>query len=161
QDIIDTGTVIQLRAALARIDEELARLGDGLAVLARTHRATPVAARTWMQQALPTTFGVQVAGWLDAVVRDRRRLAETRSRALVLQFGGAVGTLAALETRGLEVAAALGRELDLPVPDVPWHAHRDRLGEVAAALGLCAGTLGKIGRDVGLAARTEVGKLAE
>jgi len=161
QDAIDTGLVLQLRPALERIDGELRRLADALARLAAEHRATPMVARTWMQQALPTTFGLKAAGWLDAVTRARERLGEVRRRALVLQFGGAVGTLAALGSRGSDVAAALASELQLRLPDVPWHAHRDRIAEIGGALGLGTGTLGKIARDVALCAQTEIGELAE
>jgi len=161
QDAMDTSFVLQLREALQHIEPELERLADALALLADKHRATPVAGRTWMQQALPTTFGLKAAGWLDAVTRHRVRLAEARRRALVVQFGGAVGTLAALGDKGMDVAAALGEELHLGVPDLPWHAHRDRMGEVATTLGLLTGTLGKIARDISLHTQTEVGELFE
>jgi 3-carboxy-cis,cis-muconate cycloisomerase len=161
QDAIDTGCVLQLRQALKLIRTDLDRLADGLAGLAKKHRSTIVVGRTWMQQALPTTFGAKVAGWLDAVDRHRERLRETERRVLVLQFGGAVGTLAALGTRGSEVAKILEEELGLGLPNVPWHSHRDRFVEVAAALGLCVGTLGKIARDISLHAQTEVAEVFE
>lgn len=161
QDTIDTGAVLQLREALVVIENELARLSGTLATLAEEHRATPMVARTWMQQALPTTFGFVVAGWLDAILRHRHRLVEIRPRVLALQFGGAVGTLAALAGRGPEVARALAEELQLALPLAPWHAHRDRVAEVAAFLGLVAGTLGKIARDVSLCTQTEVAELFE
>lgn len=161
QDAIDTGRVLQLRQALTLISTELDLLAAVLGEMAQKHRATLVAARTWMQQALPTTFGLQVAGWLDAIDRHRARLAETRERCLVLQFGGAVGTMAALGARGLDVATALAKELQLPLPELPWHSHRDRMGEIAATLGLCTGTLGKIARDISLHMQTEVGEIFE
>jgi 3-carboxy-cis,cis-muconate cycloisomerase len=161
QDAIDTAVVLQLRRVLEVIDQDLARLTSTLASLAEKHRATPVAARTWMQQALPTTFGFIVAGWLDAILRHRSRLADLRSRNLTLQFGGAVGTLAALAGRGPSVAKALAAELRLPLAPIPWHTHRDRIVEIAAALGLCTGTLGKIARDISLHAQTEIAELAE
>ena len=161
QDAIDTGFILQLRSALDLFGAELDRLSGSLAILAESHRATPVAARTWMQQALPTTFGLIAAGWLDAVMRHRQRLGETQERAIVLQFGGAVGTIAALGDRGLEVANALGKELNLRVPEVSWHSHRDRVAEVASTLGLCTGTLGKIARDISLHAQTEVAEIFE
>jgi 3-carboxy-cis,cis-muconate cycloisomerase len=161
QDVIDTGFVLQLRRALDIVASDLDRLGDALADLASQHRSTLMVARTWMQQALPTTFGFSVAGWLDAVSRARERLCEAAQRALVLQFGGAVGTLAALGSKGQEVARNLGAELRLPLPNMPWHAHRDRMAELAAALGICAGTLGKIARDIALHAQTEVAEVFE
>jgi 3-carboxy-cis,cis-muconate cycloisomerase len=161
QDAIDTGFALQLRGALGRIEAELETLSGVLAELARKHRATAVAGRTLMQQALPTTFGFKAAGWLDAVNRHRERLRDAGRRALVVQFGGAVGTLAALGSSGLDVAKALGEELHLAVPDVPWHVHRDRWVEVAATLGLCTGTLGKIARDIALHMQTEVAEVFE
>jgi 3-carboxy-cis,cis-muconate cycloisomerase len=161
QDTIDTGLVLQLRAALGRIEAELDRLAQALASLADQHRGTPIAGRTWMQHAVPTSFGLKAAGWLDAVLRDQARCGELDARALVLQLGGAVGTLAALGDRGADVAAALAEELKLPLPDLAWHAHRDRVAEVATTLGLCAGTLGKIARDIALHTQTEVAELHE
>ena len=161
QDAIDTGCILQVRGAFDLIDEDLARLTGTLVTLAETHRATPVVARTWMQQALPTTFGFIVAGWLDAVSRHRKRLAEIKPRVLALQFGGAVGTLAALGGRGPQVTKVLADELRLSLPCVPWHTHRDRIAEIATTLGLCTGTLGKIARDISLHAQTEIAELAE
>jgi 3-carboxy-cis,cis-muconate cycloisomerase len=161
QDAVDTGCVLQLRHALQLVASDLDRLAEGLAALATKHRSTMVVGRTWMQQALPTTFGVKVAAWLDAVNRHRDRLGATERRVLVLQFGGAVGTLAALGARGSEVAKILAEELRLGLPDVPWHSHRDRLAEVATTLGLCVGTLGKIARDISLHSQTEVGEVSE
>ncbi len=161
QDALDTGFLLQARGALFQIHGELERLSAALAKLARKHAGTPVAARTWMQQALPTSFGLIAAGWLDAVDRNAARMVEVRHRTLVLQFGGAVGTLAALGGRGLDVARALGAELQLPVPDLPWHAHRDRMAELATSLALLAGTLGKIARDISLHMQTEVAEVFE
>jgi 3-carboxy-cis,cis-muconate cycloisomerase len=161
QDAMDTGVMLQLRRTLELVEQDLARLAGTLASLADKYRATPIAARTWMQQALPTTFGFIVAGWLDAILRHRSRLSELRARNLALQFGGAVGTLAALSGHGQAVARALSEELQLPLPPIPWHTHRDRIVEIAAALGLCTGTLGKIARDISLHAQTEIAELAE
>jgi 3-carboxy-cis,cis-muconate cycloisomerase len=161
QDAIDTGRVLQLRQALNLISSELDLLATVLGDVAHKNRATLVAARTWMQQALPTTFGLQVAGWLDAIDRHRARLAETQERCLVLQFGGAVGTMAALGARGLDVATALSKEIQLPLPELPWHSHRDRMAEIATTLGLCTGTLGKIARDIALHMQTEIGEVFE
>ncbi len=161
QDVIDTGCVLQLRPALKTIAADLNRLIDALVEIATKHRSTIVVGRTWMQQALPTTFGLKAAGWLDAVNRHRGRLRETEQRVSVLQFGGAVGTLAALGVRGQMVARILAEELHLALPDTPWHSHRDRMVEVATTLGLCVGTLGKIARDISLHAQTEVAEVFE
>jgi 3-carboxy-cis,cis-muconate cycloisomerase len=161
QDAIDTGRVLQLRQALTLVSSELDLFAVALSELVHKNRTTLVAARTWMQQALPTTFGLKVAGWLDAIDRHRVRLSETEERCLVLQFGGAVGTAAALGARGLDVASNLAKELQLPLPEIPWHSHRDRMAEIATTLGLCCGTLGKIARDISLHTQTEVGEVFE
>jgi 3-carboxy-cis,cis-muconate cycloisomerase len=161
QDAIDTGRLLQLRQALTLISSELDLFAAALGELAHKNRTTLVAARTWMQQALPTTFGLKAAGWLDAIDRHRTRLAETQARCLVVQFGGAVGTMAALGAHGLDVATNLAKELQLPLPELPWHSHRDRMAEIATTLGLCCGTLGKIARDISLHTQTEVGEVFE
>jgi 3-carboxy-cis,cis-muconate cycloisomerase len=161
QDAIDTGRVLQLRQALTLISAELDLFATLLGELTHKNRAMLVVARTWMQQALPTTLGLKIAGWLDAIDRHRARFAETQDRCLFLQFGGAAGTLAALGARGLDLAAALSKELQLPLPELPWHSHRDRMAEIATTLGLCTGTLGKIARDISLHMQTEVAELFE
>jgi 3-carboxy-cis,cis-muconate cycloisomerase len=161
QDAMDTGLVLQLRSALELLDAGLTNLSDALARLAGQHKRTPVAGRTWMQQAVPVTFGLKAAGWLSTIERHRQRVNELRPRALAMQFGGAAGTLASLGNRGLDVAAELARELKLSLPDIPWHAQRDRVAEVATTLGLLVGSLGKIGRDISLAMQTEIGEAFE
>src|SRR5215831_6059322 len=161
QDVIDTGCVLQLRQALQLIARDLDGLARSFATLAQKHRSTLIAGRTWMQQALPTTLGLKLAGWLDALLRHRVRLAETQKRCLVLQFGGAVGSLAALGNRGPDVARFLAAELNLGLPDLPWHSHRDRMAEVGATLALCVGTIGKIARDLSLHMQTEVAEILE
>ncbi|HSU43244.1 MAG TPA: 3-carboxy-cis,cis-muconate cycloisomerase [Casimicrobiaceae bacterium] len=161
QDAVDTGLVLQLRDALALIDADLARLAGALAMQARRHAATVLSGRTWLQQALPITLGVKLAAIVSALDRHRDRIASLRSRALVLQFGGAAGTLASLYEHGLAVSDELGRQLGLEVPDMPWHTERDRLGEIAATLGMLTATLGKLARDLSLLAQTEVGEADE
>ncbi len=161
QDVMDTGLVLQLRQAIAIVEVDLAHLAKALAILADKHKATPMAGRTWLQQALPITFGLKVAGWLDVVQRHRARLAEIKPRLLVLQFGGAAGTLASLGANGLKVATALAQELKLGLPALPWHAERDRLVEFAAWLGMLAGITGKIARDVSLMMQSEIAEAFE
>src|ERR1043166_262563 len=103
-------------------------------------------------------FGLKVAGYAAALGRARERLKRLRREALIMQFGGAAGTLAALDERGFDVYERLAALLDLPLPDAPWHSHRDRLAEVAAALAILTGTCGKIARDVTLMMQDEVGE---
>ncbi len=161
QDILDTALVLQLRHALALIEGDLARLDGALATQADLHRATVMPGRTWLQQGLPVTLGLKLAGVLSALSRDRARLSELRPRLLTLQLGGATGTLASLAERGPDVEKALAEALELAVADTPWHAHRDRLCELAAALGILTATLGKLARDIALLAQSEVAEAFE
>ncbi len=161
QDAIDTGLVLQLRDALIVMEGQMSAVCDVLAGLTEQYRTTPMAGRTWLQQAVPVTFGLKVAGWLDTMLRHRERLSELKLRVLVVQFGGAAGTLASLGARGTDVSRALAEELGLRLPDVPWHSHRDRVAEVATFCGLLVGTMGKVARDLALMMQTEVGEVLE
>jgi 3-carboxy-cis,cis-muconate cycloisomerase len=161
QDIIDTALVLQLKHAVPVVQSTLDRAAAAAAALARRHAETPMLGRTWLQQASPITFGIKAAGWMDATERARMRIAVALSRALVVQFGGATGTLASLGTHASAVSAALGKRLELDVPPLAWHTQRDRLVELACALGVACGTLGKIARDVALLAQGEVREASE
>lgn len=161
QDVLDTGLVLQMRAGLDLISAELDATIRALIVLAQTHRDTPMAGRTFQQHAVPITFGYKVATWLDEALRLRARLPDLRDRALTVQFGGAVGTLAPLGADGLRVRAALARELDLRDPDITWHTQRDTIGEVIFWLAQCGGLLGRIGTEVVMLMRSEVGEVRE
>ncbi|MFJ4494028.1 3-carboxy-cis,cis-muconate cycloisomerase [Pseudomonas atacamensis] len=161
QDVMDSGLVLQLRQALALIEGQLAQLADSLAVQAQRFATTPLAGRTWLQHATPVTLGMKIAGWLGAVTRSRQRLQQLKPRLLVLQFGGASGTLAALGEQALPIAKALAEELQLTLPEQPWHTQRDRIVEFGAVLGLIAGSLGKFGRDISLLMQTEAAEVFE
>ncbi|MES2071586.1 MAG: 3-carboxy-cis,cis-muconate cycloisomerase [Pseudomonadota bacterium] len=161
QDVMDTALVLQLRQALDLVDADLLQLNAGLAALSGKYRHTPMVARTWMQHALPTTFGLKVAGWLDGMLRHQQRLSAVRRQALVLQCGGAAGTLASLADKAAGVSAALAKELGLGLPDMPWHTQRDRVAEVATVMGLLTGSLGKMARDISLLSQTDVAEVAE
>jgi 3-carboxy-cis,cis-muconate cycloisomerase len=164
QDIMDTATVLQIRAGLALIEEDLAAARGHLAELARRHRLTPMAGRTHLQHALPITFGYKAAVWLAALDRHAARLQELRPRVLVVEFGGAAGTLASLDAggaAGLHVRAELARALGLGDPPITWHAARDGIVETVQVLALIGGSLGKIAFDVMLMAATEFGEAAE
>jgi 3-carboxy-cis,cis-muconate cycloisomerase len=161
QDVIDTATMLQLRAAIEALLGDLDRAVVGFARQAEQHRHTMMAARTWLQHALPMPFGLKLAGYAAALHRSRTRLLQLRSETLALQFGGAAGTLAALGDKGLPIAERLAAELSLPLPDAPWHTHRDRIAEAASGIAILAGTCGKIARDVSLLMQTDVGEAFE
>jgi 3-carboxy-cis,cis-muconate cycloisomerase len=161
QDVMDTALVLQLREAGGGIADTLGRAADAAAALAGRHAATPIAGRTWLQQATPTTFGAKAVGWMQGLDRAQVRLVATLDAASDLQFGGATGTLSSLGDAGQRVARALAARLGLRAVDAAWHTERSRVADVACALGLACGTLGKIGRDLALLAQTEVGEVAE
>ena len=161
QDVIDTAMMLQMRAGLDLLIAGLLDVCAHCAVLAEQHRRTPMAGRTLLQHALPITFGLKAARWLALATRQVQHLRAVRNHALALQFGGAVGTLAALGDKGMEVAELLAAELELPLPDLPWHAERDRIAQIAVALGIGAGAMAKIANDLVLLAQTEVGEAAE
>jgi 3-carboxy-cis,cis-muconate cycloisomerase len=160
QDILDSAAMLVTRRALELIERDLTGLADGCAALADRHRDTLMAGRTLLQQALPITFGLKAAGWLVATIEVRSRVIDVRSR-LPAQLGGAAGTLAALGQEGPAVAARLATRLGLAEPLIPWHTSRQPVAEVAAALGLVAGTAAKVAIDVALLMQTEVGEAFE
>jgi 3-carboxy-cis,cis-muconate cycloisomerase len=161
QDIMDTALVLQIRAALAVLEQSLFMVSKNLAGLAEQHRHTLMAGRTHSQQALPLPFGLKVAGWLAPLLRHRQRLTELKARLLVVQFGGAAGTLASLGEAGTAVQEALAQELKLAVSLLPWHTQRDNLAELAGWLSLVSGSLAKMAQDIILLAQSEVGEVRE
>ena len=161
QDALDTGLVLQLRSAVCAIQCDLDSVIALLMGLSEAHRKTLLVARTWLQHALPTTFGYITAGWLDAFLQHRQRLTSQLENSLVLQFGGAAGTLAALGDHGAQVSRLLAADLSLPLPRIPWHSQRERIAEVATTLGLFSGTMAKIARDLSLHMQSEVAELSE
>ncbi|WP_019926829.1 3-carboxy-cis,cis-muconate cycloisomerase [Nocardia sp. BMG111209] len=161
QDVMDTAAMLVTDRALAVLDEDLRAVAARLAELAETHTATVLAGRSLLQQATPVTFGFTAAGWLGGILAGRDRLTAVRAERLAVQFGGAVGTLAALGDHGIEVSARLARRLGLAVPLLPWHTERSRIAEVAAALGQTCGAVAKIARDIALLAQTEVAEVFE
>ena len=161
QDIMDTATVLQVQAGLILIRTELLAILHVLVAQADAHRHTVMAGRTHLQHALPITFGLKCAVWLQPLISHIERLDQLRPRVEIVQFGGAAGTLASLGDHGLPVAEALAAELGLRCPPAPWHVSRDGLAEAVSLLGLICGSLAKIATDVILMAQNEVAELAE
>ena len=163
QDIMDTAVVLQIRNGLRLIEEDLTAVRSHLAELAHKYRDTPIAGRTHLQHALPVTFGYKAAVWLYALDRHAERLGQLRPRVLLVQFGGAAGTLASLGDgeEGLKTRVELAGELGLGDPPITWHVVRDSIAEAVQVLALLAGSLGKIAYDVMLMSATEFGEAAE
>jgi 3-carboxy-cis,cis-muconate cycloisomerase len=161
QDVIDTAAMLTLRAGIDALLPDIDRAIAGFAELARQHRNTAMVARTWLQHALPMPFGLKLAEYAAALHRSRRRLQRLRANGLALQFGGAAGTLAALGDKAMPAAERLAAELELQLPEAPWHAHRDRVAEAASVFAILAGSCGKIARDVQLLMQTDVAEAFE
>ena len=161
QDIMDTASVLQVRAVAKILESRLAELADQLKRLADRHRKTVMAGRTHGQQALPVSFGLKLANWVVPLVRHAERLNEISPRLLVVQFGGAAGTLAALDGEGLAVMQTLADELNLATPVMSWHVQRDGFVEFAGWLSLVTGSLAKMAQDIILLGQTEIGEVSE
>ncbi|MBR8655131.1 3-carboxy-cis,cis-muconate cycloisomerase [Achromobacter sp. Marseille-Q0513] len=161
QDIADTALALLTREALALMAADLRRaILAGLA-LAQAHAHTPALARTLMQPASVTSFGFKCLGWTAPLVRADARLRHAAEQALQLQLGGPVGTLANMDGKGQAVAASMARALGLRDPGLSWHTQRDAWNGLGCELGILAGSLGKIGRDLALAGQFEVAEAFE
>jgi 3-carboxy-cis,cis-muconate cycloisomerase len=161
QDIMDTGTVLQIREALDEIEPNLRKMIELAGALARNHRSTVMAGRSHGQQALPITFGFKVAGWAAELGRNLERFAQMRKRVLIGQFSGAVGTLAALGKDGDAVQSRLMAELGLINPPITWHTSRDAMADITCTLAICVATIGKIAHEIYSLQKTEVAELEE
>ncbi len=161
QDILDTALVLQMRQALKPIRAEMIALAKALGARAAQYRDSPMAGRTHLQHAVPITFGMKCAVWASPLAADVERLDQASRRLLVVQFGGASGTLASLGAQGPQVAAALAKELGLGLADIPWHATRDAFAEIVAILGIICGSLAKFATDIALLMQTEVAEVFE
>ncbi|KDR68359.1 hypothetical protein GALMADRAFT_161018 [Galerina marginata CBS 339.88] len=163
QDVTDTATVLQLRDTCSLVSRALDGIISALRNLALQHKSTPMAARSNLQQAVPMSFGFKIARLLATFQRHRQRLGEILPRLLVLEFGGAAGTLATLADTGLalQVQEQLAAALGLNPPEIAWHTERDRIAEVGAFFALLTGTCAKFALDVKLLMQTEVGEVSE
>lgn len=157
QDVLDTAAMLVARRALVPLLGDLAA-AQAAAWLAVAHADAPMAGRTLLQHAVPITFGLKAAGWMAGLADARAGLERVR---LAAQLGGAAGTLAALGDAGPTVLGHYARELTLEEPVLCWHTIRTRPAELAGALAVAAGAIGKVARDVTLLAQTEVAEAHE
>lgn len=161
QDILDTGTVLQMKEAFPMIENDLEAIIKALVKVSKEHRNTVMAGRTFQQHAAPITLGYKTAIWIDEILRHKGRLEQLKSRVLVGQCSGAVGTFATLGDKGLDVQESMMKELGLQTPEITWHVARDRWGELLSFFSLVAATLGKIANEIAILMRTEIGELSE
>ena len=166
QDVTDTTTVLQLRDTLQLVEQAMESIIKTLSELCQRYKSTPMPGRSNLQQAVPITFGFKLARLLATFLRHRDRLGECRNRLLVLEFGGAAGTLATLSPQGTEdlalrCQAVLSLELGLKIPEIAWHTERDRIAEVGSFFALLTGTCAKFALDVKLMMQSEVAEVSE
>ncbi len=161
QDIADTAMVLLMREALDAFQPDLDAIEDALESLSERYAETPMVGRTHHVHALPITFGLKTATWLDEFRRNRARLETAAENCAVLQFFGAVGTLSSLGEDGLAVQKGLAEELDLSLPNTAWYASRDRLVELLDSFAALSGTLSRIARQVLVLGREEIGEFRE
>jgi len=161
QDVMDTAQVLQLRQVLLGTLADAARVEALLGKLCDLHRRTQMTGRSKLQHGVPISFGYKVAVWLDQIARTRAGLARALQEASVLQFGGAVGTLASLRASGMKVRHALASRLSLAEPEISWHVSRDRMVALASAISALLAALAKLAVDVAHLMSTEVQELRE
>ena len=163
QDIMDLASVLQMKQGLVIVERLLRDVIKTLRDLSEKHRDTPMAGRTHLQHALPVTFGYKCAVWLSGFQRHLERLEQLKSRTLLVQFGGAVGSLASLGPgdAGIRVRKALAAELDLTDPPITWHVARDGVAEVANFLALMGGSMGKLALDIIVMSANELSEVSE
>ena len=162
QDIVDTGIMLQTKEAYDVIVQHSKALIQTVAALAQKHRSTLMMGRTHGIHAIPITFGVKLAIWLDELLRNHKRLRQLGfNEVFVGSISGAVGTYAAFDGRGIEVERLTLAELGLVVPNISWQPSRDRFSEFATTLGIYAGTLGKIGHELFTLMKTEINEIHE
>ncbi|RCK52416.1 fumarate lyase [Thalassospira profundimaris] len=159
QDVVDTALVLRMRDVVATLRHRMRKIIKSLMNLADDHRATVMAGRTRSQQAVPTTFGLKVAGWLMPLVRLDHQLAVSARQFLRLSFGGAAGTLASIGPAGQEVEQALADELGLEIAELPWHSQRDMVVDLASKLTSLTCAFGKIGQDLVLLSQSEIAEV--
>ncbi|MEL7568436.1 MAG: adenylosuccinate lyase [Dehalobacterium sp.] len=161
QDILDTAVVLQIKEGRNIICRDMNKLLDILTEIALKYRNTVMAGRTNGQQAIPITFGYKAAVWLDEMKRHLDRLEESKERLLVGNVSGAVGTYASLGAKGPELEKIVLEKLGLGVPNICWHASRDRFTEYLNILALIASTCGKIANEILNLQRTEINEVEE
>ena len=161
QDVFDTGLVLQIRDALDIVDEEVRTQIGFLLPLAERYKSHAMAGRTHWQHAVPITFGLKVAFWIDELSRHLERLQDVRSRAVVCQMSGSAGTFAALGRHAPAVQAAFSRRIGLRLPDAPWYNVRDNFAEMISTLGMIAATVERICNETGRLSSTEIGEVSE
>jgi adenylosuccinate lyase len=161
QDIQDTAQALEMHDVLGVLEATLRRVASHLARLADEHADTVALGRTHAQPALPITFGLKIAGWLDEILRHLERLGQTRERVCVAELFGGAGTMAAFGPRAFDLVAGFAGRLGLGTPVIGWHVARDRVAEFVATVAMVAGTIGRAADEIRILSRPEFGEVSE
>lgn len=160
QDIMDLASMLQMRSGLVIVERLLYKVIASLTSMSAKYRSTPMAGRTHLQHALPITFGYKCGVWLSGPQRHAERLEQIKERCLLVQFGGAAGTLASLGDAGIRVRKQLASILGLRDPVITWHVARDTVAEIINYLALVGGSLGKIALDLMIMSSNELNEVS-
>lgn len=161
QDVMDTATMLTSSGAVRMILGDLEGAAASARDLAAAHAATPMAGRTLLQAARPTTFGAKAAGWVDGLEAAITVLTRVRDERMAAQLGGPVGTLDDLGPQPERLVDAFAARIGLIAPAAAWHAERSRIVELAGALGVAASSVAKVALDIVLLTQSEVGEVAD
>lgn len=158
---MDLASVLLMKRGLEIVERLLRRVVSTLETMSSKYRDVPMAGRTHLQHALPITFGYKCAVWLAGLRRNVERLEQLKERCLLVQFGGAAGTLASLgpSDAGIRVRKSLARILGLRDPVITWHVARDSVAEIVNFLATVGGGLGKIALDLIIMSSNEVNEV--
>ncbi|ALM75123.1 adenylosuccinate lyase [Thermococcus barophilus] len=161
-DIIDTANALLIKDSLGIVLKDLRELRTILKELAKKHKHTACIGRTHGQHAVPTTYGMKFAIWLDEIQRHIERIEQAKERILVGQMSGAVGTMASFGEKGLQVQRLVMEDLGLkPARISNQIIQRDIYAELVMILALIASTLDKIALEVRNLQRTEILEVSE
>ena len=161
QNITQTGDLLVLRQAHQIFVQLLQELLEAMADLAEKSADMPIAARTHGQHAVPATFGLKVATWIDEILRHLERLEQAAPRIFVAMLGGAAGTYASLGEQGPAVQKGMGERLGMTSMRVPSRSISDHFTENVCVLAMLAATCGKIGREIYELMKTEFAEVEE
>ena len=161
-DIVDSAVALQIKDSIVMQRDALKQLMETLCEIAERERDTVMLGRTHGQAAVPITFGLKVAVWVDEFSRHLERLGELSSRATTGKFLGAVGTGAAQGEQAFELQSLIMGELGLGTPVATTQVvGRDRYIEWVGWMANVATSVEKVLQEVRNLQRTEIAEVAE
>ncbi len=161
-DIVDTANALQLKQAVALVEQKLNALEKVLMEKADKYKETIMVGRTHGQHALPTTLGFKFAVWLRENARNIQRLKQCRRRLIVGKMSGAVGTQAGLGVHSAKIQRLVMEKLGIKHADISTQiVQRDRHAEFVCVLALIGSSLDSIATEIRELQRPEIGELFE